>query len=208
MLFFLFSCSRSEPRIPFGFIELVYYPGQIERFSFFILAEDDDGIENLSELRIYYDRFSLEWIISSNEWVYLHENNRHWIGSRSIAMTDNSILPRGQYRAVLINKAGEKTERVFTFDAPESPRFPYPVFSIDEGRYSIDSRYPENLFMIYNQEGDILRTVLLESLEGNIEDLRLPGNARNLALWAKDEYYKTSALTESLPLQRTGSGSR
>ena len=197
------SCSRSEPRIPFGFIDLVYYPGRtgpVERFSFFVLAEDDDGIENLNELKIYYERFGLEWVISSNEWVYLHDNGRHWIGSRAIAMTDNNILPRGQYKAVLINKAGDQSERVFTFDAPETPRFPFPVFSIHDGIYQVNSLYPENSFIIYNQEGDIIGTTALANLHGNITDLDLPSRTRHLALWAKDESLKTSALTEALPL--------
>ena len=203
VLVLFFSCSRTEPRIPFGFIDLVYYPGTagpVERFSFFVMAEDDDGIENLDELRIYYERFSLEWIIRSNEWVYVHDNGRHWVGSRAIAMTDNTTLPRGQYKAVLINKAGEQSERTFNFDAPETPRFPFPNFTLEDGQYQIDSRYPENLFMMYSQEGDVIGTLLLENLQGNIADLQISSRARHVALWARDEISRTSVLTEALPL--------
>jgi hypothetical protein len=199
----LFSCSRSEPRIPFGFIELVYYPGETrteERFSFFVIAEDDDGIDNLDELRLYHDRDGLEWIISHEDWVYLEEGGRNWIGSRGIAMIEDRTLPRGQYRAALFNKGGEKTEQLFTFDAPESPRFPYPSFRLVEGNYSINSRYPENFFIVYDQQGNVIRTVSVFNTEGNVEEFTLPNNARLLALWARDEVYHTSALTEALAL--------
>ena len=72
---FLFSCSRTEPRIPYGFMELTYYPGSDqtqERFSFFVIAEDDDGFDNLEELHLYYDRENLGWIMHSEDWVH-HE---------------------------------------------------------------------------------------------------------------------------------------
>jgi hypothetical protein len=203
-LLLLFSCSRAEPRIPFGFIELVYYPGEIrpmERFSFFVIAEDDDGMDNLEELRLYHDRDGLEWIISSEDWVHLVEDGRHWIGSRAIAMIGDRTLPRGQYRAVLFNKGGEKTERTFTFDAPEYQRFPYPSFRLDGGNYSIDSRYPLNSFIVYDQRGNVLRTIPVFNAEGSTADLHLSNDARLLALWARDEVYRTSALTEAISLR-------
>jgi len=198
---FCLSCSRTEPRIPFGFIELVYYPVDgrpQEQFSFFVVVEDDDGIENLKELHIYHDREGLEWILGSEDWIYHEENGRHWIGSRSITMTGGDILPRGQYRALLLNKGGEKTERTITFDAPENPRYPYPSLRITEGRYTIDSRYPVNSLIAYDQQGTILRTVPVRNTEGTVSELNIPGTTRLLALWAQDNEYHTSALTEAV----------
>ena len=198
------SCSRTEPRIPFGFIELNYYPGDtrpIEHFSFFVIAEDDDGMENLSELRLIHDREGLEWIISSEDWIHHEEDGKHWVGSRSIAMTGDNTLPRGQYRAVLVNKGGEKSERLLVFDAPEDPRYPYPFLRIEEGIYRIDSRYPANSFLVYDQQGNIIRTLTVPYLEGPVSALGLPNNARFLALWAQDEEYHTSAMTEAVPVR-------
>jgi hypothetical protein len=199
----LFSCSRTEPRIPFGFMELTYYPGEArpqERFSFFFIAEDDDGMANLEELRLYHDRDGLEWILSHEDWVYLEEGERYWIGSRSIAMIEDGTLPRGLYGAVLFNKGGEKTEQLFTFDAPENPRFPYPSFRLEGSNFSINSQYPENFFIVYDQQGNIVRTIPVVNTFGNTFELELPNNARLLALWARDEVYHTSALTEALAL--------
>jgi hypothetical protein len=197
------SCSRGEPEILFGFMELVYYPGEQkpeERYTFFVLPEDDDGIENLAELQLRHDREGLGWNISSGDWVsYEDGEGKTWIGSRSIAMPENETLPRGRYRAVLINKGGERVERGFTFDAPEDPRYPFPFLFIEEGMYRIDSQYPVHRLICYDQQGNIVETIALSGLEGSLESL--PASGRSAALWAEDPEYHVSALTEAVSLR-------
>jgi hypothetical protein len=204
LLLFFFSCSKSEPRILYGFIDLVFYPGTEkpeERFSFFVMIEDDDGIENLSELYLYHDREGLRWIIDSENWVQFEEEGKSWIGSRSIAMPSGSVLPRGQFRTVLVNKAGEQTEKRFTFDGPEESPYPFPFFSINDGIYRIDSRYPVNHLICYDQQGKVVQTVTITSNYGNIQDLRLSSNIRTAALWADDPEYHISAMTHAAALR-------
>jgi hypothetical protein len=198
------SCSRTEPRIAFGFMELVYYPGEtrpLERFSFFVIPEDDDGIENLGELYLYNDHEGLRWLVTSDDWVKIENEGQTWIGSRGITMPGGETLPRGRYRAVLINKGGERTERSFTFDAPEDPRFPYPGFTVGDGQYRVDSRYPVNRLICYNQEGNPTQTIVLQSLEGSLADLNLPNSVRAAALWAEDPEYRCSALTPAVSVR-------
>ena len=194
-----FSCSRTEPKIAFGFIELVYYQEEgkpQERFSFFIIPEDDDGIENLEELYLYHDHEQLRWLITSNDWVTHFEDGKTWIGSRSIAIGEDESLPRGQYRAVLINKGGEKSERNFSFDAPEDPRFPFPALTVSEGQYTVNSSYPRNHLVLYDEQGNFLSTVTLTSLSGSMSDLGVSSSAQTAALWAEDAQYFTSAFTD------------
>ena len=200
----LFSCSRSEPKILYGFIESVYYTGKdkpVERYSFFILSEDDDGIENLSELYLYHDREGLRWHIKAEDWVQHTEDEKTWIGSRSIAMFEDEPLPRGQYRAVLVNKGGEKTERNFVFDSPEESPHPFPFLSISGGAYRIDSAYPVNHLICYDQQGSVVQTLRLSEMQGSIRDLRVSNNARSAALWAEDPEYRSSALTDAVSLR-------
>ncbi|GHV95556.1 hypothetical protein AGMMS50293_18760 [Spirochaetia bacterium] len=195
----LFSCSRTEPKIAYGFIELVYYQSPEkpqERFSFFIIPDDDDGIENLEALYLYNDREQLRWLIKSDDWVSFTQDGTTWIGSRSIAISEDEILPRGQYRAVLINKGGEKSERNFSFDAPEESRFPFPSLEISESRYTVNSNWPENRLVCYDGEGNYVSTVNLDSLSGFVPDLNLPSSVRTAALWAEDALYFTSAFTD------------
>ena len=199
------SCSRSEPKIAFGFIELVYYQDNNkpqERFSFFIIPEDEDGIENLGDLYLYHDREQLRWHIKSEDWVSYTQDGKTWIGTRSIAIGEDEILPRGQYRAVLVNKGGEKSERNFSFDAPEEPRFPFPVLEISNGQYTVTSRYPSNRLVCYDDQGNHVHTANLSNLSGQISDLNIPSNARTAALWAEDAQYFTSAFTYVTAIRR------
>jgi len=204
-LFIIFpSCSRAEPTILFGFIESVYYPGNekpVERYSFFILPEDDDGIENISELYLYHDREGLRWLIKSDDWIQFTEDEKTWIGSRAIAMSEDAPLPRGQYRAVLVNKGGEKTERFFTFDSPVDIPHPFPFMSINNGIYRIDSSYPVNSLVCYDQQGNTIQTLRLSQMQGNMRDLRVSNSARAAALWAEDPELRSSALTEAISLR-------
>jgi hypothetical protein len=199
------SCSRSEPKIAFGFIELVYYQEDEkpeERFSFFILPEDDDGIENLDELFLYHDREQLRWHLKSNDWITYTQDDKTWIGSRSIAIDTGETLPRGQYRAVLVNKGGEKTERNFSFDAPGEPRFPFPSLKINEGQYTINSLYPLNRLVCYDERGNYYSIVNIDTLSGPVSNLNLPSSIRSVALWAEDTQYFTSAFTNVVSIYR------
>jgi hypothetical protein len=204
VFFIFFSCSRSEPVIEFGFLELVYYQGESgpeERFSFFVIPRDDDGVENLEELRLFHDYEGLAWTLTSSDWIRYDEENRSWIGSRNIAMAGGGTLPRGLYRAVLVNKGGEKSERNFSFDAPAGSRFPFPSLEIKEGRYSAESRYPENKLICYDGQGASLRIIPLTELSGALSSLGIPSNARSAALWAEDREYFTSALSSMVSLR-------
>jgi hypothetical protein len=199
-----FSCSRTAPKISFGFIGLVYYQdeaGPMERFSFFVIPEDEDGMENLDELYLYHDHEQLRWLFKSDDWISISYDGKTWIGSRGIAQAEDGSLPRGQYRAVLVNKGGEKSERVFGFDAPEEPRFPFPTLNIQEGRYTVVSAYPVNRLVCYDGEGNYVSTVNLSGLAGAIGELNIPPSARTAALWAEDTLYFTSAFTNVAPFR-------
>jgi hypothetical protein len=203
-LLILASCSRTEPKIAYGFIELVYYQGSErpeERFSFFVIPEDDDGIENIAELYLYHDWEQLRWQILPEDWVSFEQDGQTWIGSRSIAMAGGESLPRGQFRAVLVNKGGERSERLFSFDAPEEPRYPFPFIAVGEGRYRVDSNYPVNRFICYDEQGNIISTLTLDTIEGRISDLDIPAEVRAVALWAEDPVYFTAALTDVAALR-------
>jgi hypothetical protein len=201
---FLFACSRSEPKITYGTMRLVYYQTEgkpLEQFSFFVLPDDDDGIEDLAELNLYHDREGLYWSLGSENWITVALEEQTWIGSRSITMLDGEELPRGQYRAELVDKGGERSERLFTFDAPADARYPFPFLHIENGEYWIESGYPEHFFICYDNEGTVVQTIALERVDGSLAELALPGTVRGLALWAEDSEYSTSALTDIVSIR-------
>ena len=222
--FCLSFCSQSAPEIIHGSLELVYYENggrPVERFTFFILPHDNDGIEDLEDLWLYHDWEGLSWHLTGKDWIKETAGGDIWIGSRSISMEDSSSLPRGQFRAVLADKGGNRTERLFTFDAP-SIHFaervktnaasdgsrgslpagdrPFPHLTISANRYRIESGFPEQNLLVYDNEGNYLSTVIPSSLEGYLSELGLPSQATSLALWARDQARSVSAFTDIVPL--------
>jgi hypothetical protein len=185
---------------------LVYYESPRlgeERFSFFILPKDEDGVEDLSDLYLYHDLAGLSWRLSAGDWVAYESEGQTWIGSRSIAMLDGETLPRGQFRAVLVDKGGERGERLFAFDAPDEPRYPFPSlrYTAETRRYRIESQYPRHYFICYDDAGNYLGTEPVAALEGSTGDLNLPSGTRLAALWAEDPERSVSALTNLVSLR-------
>jgi hypothetical protein len=149
------SCSQANPEVLYGFLNLSYYSPSDERLSFFVLPQDADGFEDLGDLYLYNDAAGLSWHLTPADWVQYQDGDNIWIGSRSLAMPDEAPLPRGAYRAVLVDKGGAEGERTFSLDAPETPRHPFPGFTVDRGTgsYSISSGYPSNRLICYDGEG-------------------------------------------------------
>jgi hypothetical protein len=201
-LLFPVACTRTEPELSYAVMRLVYLreSGVVkERFSLFVIAADEDGIENLDALYLYHDREGLRWHISERDWISVQEDTNTWLGSRSIAMIDDEPLPRGAYRVVLVNKAGEEATRGVTFDPPALPRFPFPSLHIVDGTYTIDSQYPANYFLGYDDQGNYVQTVQVTALRGSIADVKFDAKVKSVALWAEDQLYATSALTDASP---------
>ncbi|MCL2210336.1 MAG: hypothetical protein FWB95_00245 [Treponema sp.] len=194
------SCTRTPPEITYGYLQLVIYQGQDgpqEHFSLFVMIEDEDGIDNLDVLYLYHDREQLRWKINSDEWIHHNNDNKDWIGTRSIAVAEGE-LPRGQYRVVLVNKGGESTERSITYDG--NVRFAFPEIEISGGIYTVKSQWPVNRLVCYDSNGNYLSTIIINSLSGSVSGLGLPTGSRTAALWAEDESNFCSAFTNVIPV--------
>jgi hypothetical protein len=200
----LAACSRSSPAIAFSTMTLNYIEqdaAPVPTLNFFVIANDDDGYEDLAELRLYNDYDGLVWSFTPETWIRHEEAGNTWLGSNKIVMAGSEIFPSGQYRAVLIDKGGERTERVFGFDVPAVPRYPFPKLTITEDDYKIDSAYPESYFLCYNMDGSYRNSVKLEEKTGSISSLRLGSDILSVALWARDTVHSTSALTKLTPIR-------
>jgi hypothetical protein len=187
-------------------MELVYYQNDrggrpVERYSFFIVPDHEDGVEDLAELFLYHDREGLRWKISGEDWILYEQEGKTWIGTRAIAMNENENLPRGMYRAELVGKGGERSEKTFTFDAPEESNFSFPFLAINAGEYHIESQYPQNRLVLYDGEGVYVNTLSPAGLDGPLSSLNIPGNVRSASLWAEDPEYRTSAYTNAVSVR-------
>jgi len=200
----LTACSQAAPRIQAATLRLVYHEGPeeaYERFSFFVLAEDDDGPLDLEELHLINDNAQLFWTLKSADWLKVQKNGQNWIGSHTIAMVDDKPFPRGAYRAMVVDKGGERADRTLAFDLPLSTIRPFPKLRLEGGRYSVTSTYPKNSLLVYDTAGAMIKSISLPRMEGLLADLSLGTGARALALWAEDEGSSVAALGESVPLR-------
>jgi hypothetical protein len=203
LLFLVWSCSQSEPEISYGSLELVYYENggnPVERFTFFVLPRDSDGMEDLEDLWLYHDWDGLSWHLTSGDWIAQTLDGNVWIGSRAIAMDDNGPLPRGQFRAVLADKGGSRSERLLSFDAPPERHRAFPLLTVLGDRYRIVSQYPEQNLLVYDDQGSYLLTVSPPALEGNLSALGFPSQAESVSLWSRDPARSVSAFTDIVPL--------
>jgi hypothetical protein len=173
----------------------------VPTLNFFVIANDDDGYDDLAELRLYNDYDGLVWLFTPETWVRYDEAGNTWLGSNKIVMAGGEVFPSGQYRATLIDKGGERGEHTFGFEVPAIPRYPFPRLTITEDSYKIDSEYPEFFFICYNTDGSYHNSIKLESKTGNISSLRLGSDILSVALWARDTVHSTSALTKMTPIR-------
>jgi hypothetical protein len=197
------SCSQSAPRISSLSVRLVYrwVDGRAaERLSLFVYGADEDGDADLEELHLLNDEAQLHWSMASGDWISAERSGDAWIGAHALAMPGGDQFPRGVYRVVLVDKGGQRAERVFSLDQDLAPGRPFPTLSFAEGRYRVASSYPKNSLVVYDAAGAGIRTVLLKTAEGAVSDLGLPTGARSAALWAEDEGNLTAALTEPAAL--------
>jgi hypothetical protein len=194
------SCTRSAPTIDYCTMKVVWEQdegGVVPGFSFFIIANDEDGPEDFSELRLYNDSEDLMWTLASNDWIVTEDRGRTWLGGKTLRMPSGGEgLPSGQFRVVLVDKSGETSEKTFGFDTPAESPYRFPKLSVnEEGEYDVTSAYPDNYLLLYFEDGEYRSQLKLNSLSGTVASLRLPSDVFSIALWADDDGRAVSALT-------------
>jgi hypothetical protein len=167
-------------------------------FSFFIIANDEDGPEDLSELRLYNDAEGLMWLLTNENWTVLEDRGKTWVGSKMLVMSEGELLPSGQFRVNLVDKSGETGETTFGFDTPADSPHRFPTLSVSEENYSVRSTYPDNYLLMYYQDGSYRSLLKLANTEGALASLRLPSDVYGIALWADDSGKAVSALTNKV----------
>lgn len=82
-----------------------------EVLSLFVSAGDLDGVEDLDRLYLIHDDAELFWATHGDAWLQVVADGDTWIGEPRLAMPDRGPFPDGTYRVVLVDAAGESTER-------------------------------------------------------------------------------------------------
>ena len=131
----LAGCSSKPPEISRVYARIVYQrgdPAATASLSVFMVANDPDGIENLSDFYVINDDAELFWKVDSASWIKATAEGETWIGTNSLTMPDGSPVPGGSYRAVLEDSAGDTAEMSFDVPSTSNPpaRAVYPTATV------------------------------------------------------------------------------
>jgi hypothetical protein len=120
-----------------------------ESLSVFSIVKDEDGLDNIVELWIVNDASALCWKLTSANWTKAVEGGDTWIGASNLAEADFSPLPRGSYRLVAIDAAGQRAEQKFEISG-NFPDKEAPDLSYAGGELTIRSDWAETLALAFD----------------------------------------------------------
>lgn len=111
------SCSESAPKISQTFWQINLMHDQktgkdSQALTIFVMASDDDGIDDLDKMYVINDEYQLYWEISGSSLrMEKYGENEVWMGSNFITMpTPEESLPSGTYRIMLLDSSGERAK--------------------------------------------------------------------------------------------------
>jgi hypothetical protein len=158
-LAFLAGCSSKPPVLSRVYARVIYVKDSEtvsrETLGVFLVASDQDGIENLSAYYVINDDAELFWKVDSASWVTSTAEGETWIGSNGLSMPGSTHLPPGAYRVVLQDVGGETVEDNFivptrTHDAADAT---YPTAHVANGKIKIAGPYSSYEVWTYGKDG-------------------------------------------------------
>ncbi|MFH2113348.1 MAG: hypothetical protein ABIJ86_02425, partial [Spirochaetota bacterium] len=154
-----------------------------ERLSFFASIRDQDGVGDIDYLYVMHDESELFWTLTVDNWIQKDEGDSVWLGSNGLEPGDVGLMPRGRYRAVVVDKAGERDERIFNLSAPVSKDYALPAIRLVGNQLTLDSPYQVNNLFFLDPADNPVKTVGIN-----------PGTSTLDTLWG-DSSWRTAAYT-------------
>ena len=154
----LAGCSSKPPEISRVYARIVYQrgdPAAAASLSVFLVANDPDGIENLSAFYVINDDAELFWKVDSASWIKATAEGETWIGTNALTMPDGEPVPAGTYRAVLEDSAGDTAEMTFDVHGTSNPpaRAVYPTATVAGGAIRVSGPFPSYEVWTYGPDG-------------------------------------------------------
>lgn len=126
-----------------------------ESLSVFASLRDEDGLDNIGEIWVVSDEATLAWKMTSADWIRVTQGADTWIGASALAPPELGALPRGVYRLVAIDAAGQRAEREFRISGSFPDAKP-PTLVFSAGKLSFASSWPETLALAFDGTGALL----------------------------------------------------
>ncbi len=155
----------------------------VQNLSLFTLIEDEDGITDIDSVYVIHDESELFWKLDPDTWIINVLSGKNWIGSNSLSMNDNSTLPSGKYRIMVIDKAGERDSHQINIPSNMlklNKNISFPELTIGSD-IVIESGFSENTLRIYDESMKLLKNLKIES--GKINRSIIINDTNNKAHW-------------------------
>ncbi len=186
LLFAVTSCDSAPPELQQVYWQLnvkddVDMDRVYEVLSLWVHARDEDGQDDLEYIYLIHDEAELMWELSSEQWAAAGQQGEEWIGSNSIVRPDLTDFPRGEYRIVVIDTAGERDEGNIYISLKQNitEKAILPLASAENGELTISDAPNGYTVWGYNEAGEFIGSIQdlsgplpLEELEERIPDLR------------------------------------
>ena len=159
------SCSDHAPELASLEYRLALRPldpqgaAVSEHLSLFAAVRDEDGIKDLAALHILHDGQELYWTLTPERWTRNDRGKETWLGGTGLSAPDSRALPRGVYRVVLEDLAGESDEVSFSIGTGIEKGASFPIIQKAGDSVSVISKYPRTELLFLDASGALLRAV-------------------------------------------------
>ncbi len=152
--------------------------GRDERLSLFASVADGDGVDDIDYLYVVHDGDELCWSLTRDDWLRDDSGAAVWLGANSLDAPGPTV-PRGQYRVVLVDRAGERAERPLTLSAPETSAYDPPAVRLSGDSVVVDSAYPVNTAFFFDSGGNVTYTAPVSTGATALDSLWADGKWRS-----------------------------
>jgi len=130
-----------------------------EQLAVFAAARDEDGFKDIAALHILHDQSEYLWTFTPETWTRNDRNKEIWLGGTGLSVPDFGALPRGLYRVVLEDLAGDSDEASFSLGPGLETGASFPAIRRTGDSVSVVSRYARTELLFLDASGVLLRTV-------------------------------------------------
>jgi len=181
------GCSGAPPEVSqlFWQLNVVEDPEtseQYEELTVFVHIDDPDGVSDIEELEILHTTQELLWKFTPPSWRKVERDGETWFGSNGVRSGFSELVPRGEYRVRVGDKAGESVETDFVISpeiiglqrgAIKSSSFPN--LSITPDQIELSSSSPELLISLYDEKQNFIKSEIITFNEEQVS-IKKPRN--------------------------------
>lgn len=173
------ACSGEPPSITRVATQLIVVEdleaGTVgEELSVHIVPEDKDGLEDLEYLHVVSDPGELYWTMDSSSWTRTRGQNDEWLGSARLSMPPGEPFPRGEYRLLLYDLAGDSDEETFRLDMDvlDTASIPFPRARIADDKITLDGGFAWYTLLLYSTADTYVRSYPSQAAGVGVETIR------------------------------------